>query len=264
MVAGPSALKAGRQSRIRCAEGHRGRKHSQGPFQARYGSGGGSVQVSRGPGADPTCAHRERHPRFRTLTQRSVLTDAQTDWAAKRARKGAGISLESTLVPFVWPRTAVGSDQGPPSVEPRWRRCSVQIQIWSNPTSGCRSEPYLPAMCTPISAWAPISCDDEDLQNWRCRTAGPRGMNEPEDKRQQPQIITSPNSRDDPLRIQPARCYHAAQTRPGPKAIQTRIEKSRELPPGETGLTQSIGRVVRGLPIVERCGSVVPGPHRAP
>ena len=87
-------------------------------------------------------------------------------------------------------------------------------------------------MCTPISAWAPISCDDEDLQNWRCRTAGPRGMNQPEDKRQKPQIITSPNSRDDPLRIQPARCYHSAQTRPAPKAIQTRIEKSRELPPG--------------------------------
>ena len=139
------------------------------------------------------------------------------------------MALESTLVPFVWPRTAAGCDQGPPSVEPR---CSVQIRIRSDSTSGCRSEPYLPAMCTPISAWAPISCDDEDLQNWRCRTAGPRGMNQPEDKRQKPQIITSPNSRDDPLRIQPARCYHSAQTRPAPKAIQTRIEKSRELPPG--------------------------------
>ena len=139
------------------------------------------------------------------------------------------MALESTLVPFVWPRTAAGCDQGPPSVEPR---CSVQIRIRSDSTSGCRSEPYLPAMCTPISAWAPISCDDEDLQNWRCRTAGPRGMNQPEDKRQKPQIITSPNSRDDPLRIQPASCYNSAQTRPAPKAIQTRIEKSRELPPG--------------------------------
>ena len=58
-------------------------------------------------------------------------------------------------------------------------------------------------------------------------------MNQPEDKRQKPQIITSPNSRDDPLRIQPARCYHAAQTRPAPKATQTRIEKIGELPPGD-------------------------------
>ena len=159
----------------------------------------GSLRIRRrkhlSGGADPTCAHRERHPRFRTLTQRSVLTDAQTDWAGKWARRGTCMALESTLVPFVWPRTAAGCDQGPPSVEPRWRRCSVQIQIRSDSTSGCRSEPYLPAMCTPISAWAPISCDDEDLQNWRCRTAGPRGMNEPEDKRQQPQILTSANSR---------------------------------------------------------------------
>ena len=57
-------------------------------------------------------------------------------------------------------------------------------------------------------------------------------MNEPEDKRQQPQIITSVNSRDDPLRIQPARCYHSAQTRPAPKATQTGIEKVADLPPG--------------------------------
>ena len=87
-------------------------------------------------GADPTCAHRERHPRFRTLTQRSVLTDAQTDWAGKWARRGTCMALESTLVPFVWPRTAAGCDQGPPSVEPRWRRCSVQIQIRSDSPIG--------------------------------------------------------------------------------------------------------------------------------
>ena len=96
-------------------------------------------------GADPTCVHRERQPRFRTLTQRSVLTDAQTDWAGKWARRSVGMALESTLVPFIWPRTAAGCDQGPPSVEPRWRRCSVQIQIRSDSTSGCRSEPYLTA-----------------------------------------------------------------------------------------------------------------------
>ena len=92
----------------------------------------GSLRIRRrerlSGGADPTCAHRERHPRFRTLTQRSVLTDAQTDWAGKWARRGTCMALESTLVPFVWPRTAAGCDQGPPSVEPRWRRCSVQIQ----------------------------------------------------------------------------------------------------------------------------------------
>ena len=87
----------------------------------------GSLRIRRrerlSGGADPTCAHRERHPRFRTLTQRSVLTDTQTDWAGKWARRGTCMALESTLVPFVWPRTAAGCDQGPPSVEPRWRRC---------------------------------------------------------------------------------------------------------------------------------------------
>ena len=176
-MAGPSAPKAGWQSRIRRAEGHRGRKHSQGPFQARYVD----VRIRRrerlSGGADPTCAHRERHPRFRTLTQRSVLTDAQTDWAGKWARRGTCMALESTLVPFVWPRTAAGCDQGPPSVEPRWRRCSVQIQIRSDSTSGCRSEPYLPAMCTPISALAPISCDGNiaDLRNWRAGEQHPEG-----------------------------------------------------------------------------------------
>ena len=86
----------------------------------------GSLRIRRrerlSGGADPTCAHRERHLRFRTLTQRSVLTDAQTDWAGKWARRGTCMALESTLVPFFWPRTAAGCDQGPPSVEPRWRR----------------------------------------------------------------------------------------------------------------------------------------------
>ena len=126
-------------------------------------------------GADPTCAHRERHPRFRTLTQRSVLTDAQTDWAGKWARRGTCMALESTLVPFVWPRTAASCNQGPPSVEPRWHCCSVQIQIQSDSTSGCQSEPYLPAMCTPISTLAPISCGVGDLQNQCCRKAALRG-----------------------------------------------------------------------------------------
>ena len=134
--------------------------HYSGGIQAPYGSGGGIKHLSGG--ADPTCAHRERHPRFRTLTQRLVLTDAQTDWAGKWARRGTCMALESTLVPFVWPRTAAGCDQGPPSVEPRWRRCSVQIQIRTDSTSGCRSEPCLPAMCTPISVLAPISCDVGD------------------------------------------------------------------------------------------------------
>ena len=139
----------------------------------------GSLRIRRrerlSGGADPTCAHRERHPRFRTLTQRSVLTDAQTDWAGKWARRSVGMALESTLVPFVWPRTAAGCDQGPPSVEPRWRRCSVQIQTWTNPASGCRPEPYLPAMCTPISALAPISCDVADFRNWRAGAQHPEG-----------------------------------------------------------------------------------------
>ena len=139
----------------------------------------GSLRIRRrerlSGGADPTCAHRERHPRFRTLTQRSVLTDAQTDWAGKWARRGTCMALESTLVPFVWPRTAAGCDQGPPSVEPRWRRCRSRSKSGRILPSGCRSEPYLPAMRTPISALAPISCDVADFRNWRAGAQHPEG-----------------------------------------------------------------------------------------
>ena len=146
-------------------------KTQPGAFPGSLRSGGGGIsrgcrshlRTSRTPPAisDPHA----------TIGQ--VLTDAQTDWAGKWARRGTRMALESTLVPFVWPRMAAGCDQGPPSVEPRWRRCSVQIQIRSESTSGGRSEPYSPAMCTPISALAPISGDIADLRKWRCRKAVP-------------------------------------------------------------------------------------------
>ena len=48
-----------------------------------------------------------------------------------------------------------------------------------------------------------------DLRKWRCRKAAPGGMNQPEDELQQPQIITSVNSKDDPLQVL------AAKTGPG-------------------------------------------------
>ena len=45
------------------------------------------------------------------------------------------MALKSTLVPFVWPRTAAGCDQGPPSVEPRWCHCSRRPN--PNPVGFC-------------------------------------------------------------------------------------------------------------------------------
>ena len=58
-----------------------------------------------------------------------------------------------------------------------------------------------------------------------------------------------------------------------PRALPTTSSHSRHAasqkrPPrvetGKTGATQSISKAVRGLPIVERRGSIVPGLHRVP
>ena len=68
----------------------------------------------------------------------------------------------------------------------------------------------------------------------------------------------------DGSRCIPARPLHALPT----TSSHSRHAASQKRPPRvetrKTGATQSISKAVRGLPIVERRGSIVPGLHRVP
>ena len=59
-----------------------------------------------------------------------------------------------------------------------------------------------------------------------------------------------------------------AAARPPPTSSHPPDAASQKRPPHvetrKTGSTQSISKAVRGLPIVERRGSIVPGLHRVP
>ena len=62
----------------------------------------------------------------------------------------------------------------------------------------------------------------------------------------------------------PVRPPRALPTTPSHPHHTTSQERPPQVKTGKTGTTQSISKAVRGLPIVERCGSIVPGLHRVP